>query len=100
MNLFPPRIVFFYLIVCYVALNGWLQVQAVGHTFQHVNHTAATHASAICSWYCAAGVAIQTANALSIDAIRPLTPVEFPVPPLHHHIFILSSFSRGPPPVV
>lgn len=100
MNLFPPRIVLFHLIACYLALNGWMQVQAVGHTFQHVHHTATTHSSPLCSWYCAAGVAIQTSDVLSIDAIRPLTAVAFPVPSLHHHILILSPFSRGPPLIV
>lgn len=40
-------------------LGGLLQSQSVAHSLHHIDHNATTHAKAICSWMCAAGLALQ-----------------------------------------
>ena len=42
-------------IVCALFLNGLVYAQTVEHESHHAHHQAATHATAICSWMCAAG---------------------------------------------
>jgi len=44
------------LVVLLLVLGGVLSAQAVGHVSQHTHHhSAATHGTTLCSWYCAAG---------------------------------------------
>ena len=57
-------------------LGGILQKQAVAHALHHAHHTAATHASILCSWMCAASHVVQSAETTldtplySIDVIE------------------------------
>ena len=93
-----------FLAACLVALllilGAVLSAQAVGHVSQHTHHhTSATHATTLCSWYCAAGqvhggdlvvVAAPILSFLGVENERPttITPV-----------FSIPSASRAPPSV-
>ncbi|MSQ76895.1 MAG: hypothetical protein EXR97_00370 [Nitrospiraceae bacterium] len=41
--------------VCLLLVSGLAYPQTVAHAGHHAQHTAKTHASALCSWMCAAG---------------------------------------------
>ena len=84
-------------IACFVALNGWLTFQAIGHTHEHAHHTAATHATALCSWLCAAGQAVQADDPFLNAEIRVVAELELIVPFVAPFILNLSPLSRGPP---
>jgi hypothetical protein len=49
-----------FIIVCTLFLNGLVYAQTVEHESHHAHHQAATHSSVLCSWICAAGVAVGT----------------------------------------
>ena len=42
-------------------LSGLLYPATVPHTLHHAHHQAATHATALCSWLCAAGQVVESA---------------------------------------
>ncbi len=42
-----------------VALSGLVYPQLTAHIRQHEHHTAATHATALCSWLCIAADAVE-----------------------------------------
>lgn len=84
------------LTVCLLLLGGVASAQAVEHAGHHAHHQAATHATVLCSWMCAAGqvlegiavvfqagnhqtgvVAIAASEALA-SAVRPTTPSRGP----------------------
>ncbi len=98
-NLRSPTLVLG-LVVLLLVVGGILSAQAIGHVSQHTHHhTSATHATTLCSWYCAAGqvhgadlvvVAAPIASFLAIQIERPVTYLS--------SIIVLSS-SRAPPSV-
>ena len=85
------------LIVGYTALNGWLPFQAIGHTHDHEHHTAATHATPICSWMCAAGQTTQASDHFLRAESKVIAELELPIPPFVLPILSISHLSRGPP---
>jgi len=85
------------LIVGYAALNGWLPFQAIGHMHEHADHTAATHATPLCSWLCAAGQTVQASDPFLKAEIRVIAELELFVPSVVPLILNLSPLSRGPP---
>ncbi len=42
-----------------VALSGIVYPQLTAHMAQHAHHSAATHATALCSWLCIAADAVE-----------------------------------------
>ena len=91
-----------FLAACLVAslllLGGVLSAQAIGHASQHTHHhTSATHASTLCSWYCAAGqvhggeLDVMAAPILSFLGMEN-EELKIVIP-----LFIIPSPSRAPP---
>jgi hypothetical protein len=83
--------------VCVLLLSGLAYPQTVAHAGHHAQHTAKTHASALCSWMCAAGQVLEgTAVVLHSDrnpvAVVSLVIVSEPTSVTH-----LAIPSRGPP---
>ncbi|MDH5427278.1 MAG: hypothetical protein OEZ57_01745 [Nitrospirota bacterium] len=86
------------LVVLLLLLGGVLSAQAVGHVSQHTHHhSSSTHATTLCSWYCAAGqlhagelvvVAAPIVSFLGIEEEEPSTVIP---------IFVIPSPSRAPP---
>jgi hypothetical protein len=56
-----------------VALSGIVYPQLTAHMVQHEHHSAATHATALCSWLCIAADAIE---GTSVD-FAPVEQVAF-----------------------
>ena len=93
-----------YLAACLVAmllmLGGVLSAQAVGHASQHSqHHTSGTHATPLCSWYCAAG---QVHSGELVDVAAPIFSflgMENEEPATITFLFLIPSPSRAPPSV-
>lgn len=93
-----------FLAACLVAflllLGGVLSAQAVGHAFQHVHHhTSTTHASTLCSWYCAGGQIHVGELVVVASPILFLLGMENKEPTVVTPVFAISSSSRAPPSV-
>src|SRR5262249_8365759 len=82
-----------------VALSGIVYPQIAAHLEQHEHHSAATHATALCSWLCIAADAVA-------GAVTDIVPVEYsalleqasPDTPLH--LFHSSQPPPRAPPVL
>src|SRR3990172_4118595 len=82
-----------------VALSGIVYPQLTAHMAQHAHHNAATHATALCSWLCAAGHTAE--NVVPPTPTSPTTisqAVEVEYLATGSSSF-LPRASRGPPPV-
>lgn len=85
------------LIACLLVEGCVFTAQAVEHSQHHSHHHPGTHATLLCSWFCAAGQTMETdpvpvegpvESLIAIDPWRLLIPQEF---------FIIPQVSRGPP---
>lgn len=85
------------LIVCFLVVGNVLNAQAVEHSQHHSRHHPGTHATLLCSWFCAAAQTIESdlvsvegpvESLITIDQWRFIAPQE--------HLFILP-VSRAPP---
>jgi hypothetical protein len=82
---------------CLLLLSGLVYVQAMEHAAHHAHHQAATHASVLCSWMCAAGQSLEgDAFVFQVD-FGPLALADLPVAQEPFSAVRLSSVSRGPP---
>ncbi len=83
-----------------VMLGGILAAQAVGHASEHIHHhSSATHATTLCSWYCAAGQ-VHAAELVVVAApISFFLGIENDGPTRVTPSFVISSPSRAPPSV-
>lgn len=93
-----------FLSVCLVALllllGGVLSTQAVGHASQHTHHhSSATHATTLCSWYCAAGQVHGGELVVLAAPISSFLGVENDEPTISTPLFVIPSPSRAPPSV-
>jgi hypothetical protein len=80
-----------------VALSGIVYPQVTAHMGQHDHHGAATHATALCSWLCIAGDAVDGTVTVA-EPVRYATLLNYPSPvnqPLHFHGS--QTPSRAPP---
>ena len=85
------------LAVCLLLLSGLVYPQTVAHAAHHAHHKAATHATALCSWMCAAG---QVLEGISFGFHATLSPVTLTGIVVSHEpasAVVLTSLSRGPP---
>jgi len=85
------------LAVCLLLLSALVYPQTVAHAAHHAHHKAATHATALCSWMCAAG---QVLEGIQVVLQTDFAPILFAALPVFHepcnNITLVSS-SRGPP---
>ncbi len=88
------------LVALLLLLGGILSAQAVGHISQHNHHhTSATHASTLCSWYCAAGQ-VHSGELVVVSApISSFLTIENEEPTFGTPLFLIPSPSRAPPSV-
>src|SRR5207237_8969715 len=85
------------LAVCLLLLSGLVYPQTVAHAAHHAHHKAATHATALCSWMCAAG---QVLEGVSFGLHTHTGPVSLTGIPLSHEPSrpgLRSYSTRGPP---
>ena len=91
------RILAWGLVGCLLLLNGLVYAQTVEHSVHHAHHRAATHASVLCSWMCAAG---QSLEGIAFDFQVYVGLLAFAVLSSSHKPTTLSLFffeTRGPP---
>ncbi len=87
----------FGLITCFLLVGGVFASLSASHSLHHAHHKAATHATLICSWTCAAGEVLE-ANNFIFEAPSNLASKVEPFPLfLVHTTSILFTFQRGPP---
>lgn len=83
-----------------VLLSAVVYPQLAAHAEQHAHHGAATHATSLCSWLCAAW---QTAEGTAspafaiVEAVALTVQQEYRAPDFSP---VLSRVSRGPPSLV
>ncbi len=78
-------------------MSGALSAQAAQHSTHHAHHKAATHASSICSWMCAAGQVIQSVDFELREPNRTIIEIEIHIPSSVDRVLSYSSHSRAPP---
>lgn len=85
------------LVTCLLVVGGVLTAQAVEHSQHHSHHGKSTHATLLCTWFCAAGQTLESdqvlvdgpvESLLRIDSWYPITPQEF---------LVILPVSRAPP---
>jgi hypothetical protein len=82
-----------------VALSGIVYPQITAHIGQHEHHSAATHATALCSWLCIAADAVES-TAVEIAPVRYWTFLEQSSPVIQLHLFVNSQPPSRAPPLV
>jgi len=85
------------LVTCFLIVGSVLTAQAVEHSQHHSQHHQGTHATLLCSWFCAAGQTLETDRIMvdgpgeflfKADHWRPITPKK---------ILVILPVSRAPP---
>ncbi|HEV8329059.1 MAG TPA: hypothetical protein VGQ08_16405 [Nitrospiraceae bacterium] len=80
-----------------VALSGIVYPQLTAHMAQHAHHNAATHATALCSWFCTAADAVE-GTVVDVAPVRYSTALEQASPVTQLHFSYGSQPpSRAPP---
>jgi len=83
-----------------VLLSGLVYPQLSAHAAHHAHHNAATHATALCSWLCAAGQTAEGVVHSGLTSHGTSSPaIEF-APLITDVSTYLPTVSRGPPSVV
>jgi len=86
------------LVVLFVVLGGVLSAQAVGHVSHHTHHhTSATHATTLCSWYCAAGQTHSGDLVVVASPILSFLGMENEEPTVITPVLVIPSSSRASP---
>ena len=81
-------------------LSGVLSAQAVGHASEHSQHHSSTsHATTLCSWYCAAGQVHGAELVVFVAPVLSFLGVENAEPTIVMALFTIPSPSRAPPSV-
>ncbi|MGA6827898.1 hypothetical protein ACO9S2_09825 [Nitrospira sp. NS4] len=81
-------------------LSGMVYPQLAAHASEHAHHAATTHATALCSWLCAAGQTAEDAALLSLLVVSVTSPAFHPQYCAFCKQFVVISVSRGPPSVL
>ena len=88
------------LVALLLMLGGVLSAQAVGHASQHAHHhSSATHATTLCSWYCAAGQVHSGELVVVAAPIVFFLGMEYEWPTPATFSFLIPAPSRAPPSV-
>ncbi len=85
------------LAACLLLLNGLAYPQTVAHAWHHAHHTAKTHASALCSWICAAGQVFEAATVVIQSDRGPVGVASPPAVSESPSAVHRTASSRGPP---
>jgi hypothetical protein len=87
------------LVACLLLLAGLAFPQTVAHATHHAHHKAATHASPLCSWLCAAGQVLEAISFGHQPETDPLTVVAAQVPISPPGAILPAPSTRGPPAI-
>ncbi|MFO0706891.1 MAG: hypothetical protein U0412_08555 [Nitrospira sp.] len=78
-------------------LSGLVYPQLAAHASEHAHHAATTHATALCSWLCAAGQTAEYTPPPRFLVADLSSPAWRPVSHVAGFLFVIASGSRGPP---
>ncbi|MDT7040961.1 hypothetical protein [Candidatus Nitronereus thalassa] len=85
------------LLACLLVVGILLPSQITAHSLHHAHHQAATHASVICSWMCAAGQVVESTNLFLESPAFSMQDLEIlPISSIRSTPLLLF-FKRGPP---
>jgi hypothetical protein len=96
MNLKRPAFVWA-LLLCIVAVNGFMAAPSVGHVEHHGDHQAGTHSTGICAWLCAAGDGIEPYVVQFASSFQLVERAISASSIVVHSADPFSYFLRGPP---
>lgn len=82
-----------------VTLSGIVYPQLTAHMAQHEHHSAATHATALCSWLCIAADAVE-GTGVDVAPVRYSTVFEQALPVTQLHLFHSSQPPSRAPPLI
>jgi len=85
------------MVVCLLLVSGLAYPQTVAHDGHHAHHTAKTHASALCSWVCAAGQVLEGTTVVLLSERSPVGLVSLITVSEPTSVSHLTTPSRGPP---
>ena len=85
------------LVLCILSIGGLAQAQSVEHAGHHAHHQAATHSTALCSWMCAAGTAVDSAAVTFQAELSPIALLTLPHSTQPLIELCRTSLSRAPP---
>ena len=85
------------LVSCLLVVGGFLAGQSAAHSLHHAHHNTTTHASVICSWMCAAGQVVESANPILESPVFAIRDLEIlPISSIGP-VSLFFFFKRGPP---
>jgi hypothetical protein len=85
------------LVACLLLVPVLASPAMVTHETQHAHHKAATHSSALCSWFCGAGQGFDLTGSVFVPTIAFLTTIDIESADQTDDIASVFSPSRGPP---
>jgi hypothetical protein len=86
------------LVACLLLVPALASPAMVTHETQHAHHKAATHSSALCSWFCGVGQGFHLADSGFVPTIGFLATLDCESADQQDLRFSSFAFTRGPPP--
>lgn len=94
---FNRQILVLPLVACLLLVPALASPATVAHEAQHAHHKAATHSSALCSWFCGAGQGFSLADSVFVPTIDFLAILDIESVDQIDSAFSSLYLSRGPP---
>jgi hypothetical protein len=85
------------LVACLLVVPALASPAMVTHETQHAHHKAATHFSALCSWFCGAGQGVHLADSVFAPTIILLETLDIESANQTDYADSAFALSRGPP---
>ncbi|MDO8358073.1 MAG: hypothetical protein Q7U76_16980 [Nitrospirota bacterium] len=85
------------LVACLLLVPALASPATVAHETQHAHHKAATHSSALCSWFCGVGQGFDLADSVFVPTIVFLVTLDIEMADQADAAVSVFSLSRGPP---
>ena len=85
------------LVACLLVVPALASPAMVTHETQHAHHKAATHFSALCSWFCGVGQGFNLADAVFVPTIDFFATIDSESGYQTDSVDSVFSLSRGPP---
>lgn len=85
------------LVFCVLTVGGLASAKSISHESQHAHHQKATHATALCSWMCAAGHVLDAAVAPPLVERSPIAWIDQHAQDHLPSVLAYVVPSRGPP---
>ncbi len=87
----------FSLVACLLLMPVLASPATVAHETQHAHHKAATHSSALCSWFCGAGQGFGLTDSVFVPSIAFLATLAVESTDQIDAAVLPLFLSRGPP---